>query len=285
MKDRDSCTSTARLKINPLLASMLACPVCAQPPELKPDRVTCPSCARSFRVHDGVPVFADETPEVVPTTHRSNPLGPEFEALLRRGDRLTLHIGAGATAMRYPNCIEFERKIFRHTDVVGDAHHLPLRDGVFDQVFAFNVFEHLRDPKTAAAEIFRVLKPEGSVAIHTAFLQALHEEPAHFYNATEYGLREWFSQFQIEHCAVSANFSPAYMIAFLMSNVLEATRAGQTSAAEQEALSQTSIGEWAAFWARGSDPPPGFNMLQNLSQPLQKRIAAGFELLARKPSV
>ena len=69
-----------------------------------------------------------------------------------------------------PTCIEFEHKIFKHTDVVGDAHHLPFRDASFDRVFAFNVFEHLREPARAAAEIARVLKPTGAVAIHTAFL-------------------------------------------------------------------------------------------------------------------
>jgi ubiquinone/menaquinone biosynthesis C-methylase UbiE len=89
-------------------------------------------------------------------------------------------------------------------------------------VFAFNVFEHLADPETAAQEIHRVLKPGGAVAIHTAFLQAMHEEPAHFYNTTEYGLREWFADFEIEKLSVSPNFSPGMMLAYLMSSVLAA---------------------------------------------------------------
>jgi len=38
--------------------------------------------------------------------------------------------------------------------VVGDAHALPFRDNTFDRVFAF-VFEHLRDPKKAAGEIWK----------------------------------------------------------------------------------------------------------------------------------
>ena len=40
-------------------------------------------------------------------------------------------------------------------------------------------------------------------------------------------------------------------------------------------LSKTSIGEWAALWARGN-ASAGFNVLQNLPQSLQQRIAAGF---------
>jgi SAM-dependent methyltransferase/uncharacterized protein YbaR (Trm112 family) len=269
--------------MHPRLTSVLACPLCRGLLRLEGDRIDCQRCAKSFAIRNGAAVFLSEPVEVVSAEHQSNAIGAEYEAILREGKEFVLHIGAGATANRYRNCIEFERKIFRHTDVLGDAHRLPFRDAVFDRVFAFNVFEHLRDPKEAAAEIFRVLKPAGSVAIHTAFLQALHEEPSHFYNATEYGAREWFAQFEIESCEVSANFSHAYMMAFLMSNVLETVNSAGVSASEQM-LGKTSIGEWASFWARRTNPPAGFGDLQNLPQPLQKRIAAGFELRARKPA-
>ena len=268
----------------PALISVLACPHCRSTLQSEPDHLVCQGCARLFPLRNEIALFLPEPIAVVSAEHRSHPLGPDYEATLLAGEQFVLHIGAGATSMRYPNCIEFEHKIFRHTDVVGDVHHLPFRNETFDCVFAFNVFEHLRDPKTAAGEIFRVLKPSGSVAIHSAFLQPLHEEPAHFYNASAYGLREWFGQFEIEHCQVSPNFSPAYMLAFLTSTVLETVRNAGVSAKEQTLLSQSSLGEWAAFWDRKSEPPPGFPALQNLPQPLQQRIAAGFELVARKPA-
>lgn len=270
--------------MNPRLISILACPLCHGTLGSERAQLECENCGNLFEVRDEAAVFLLEPVELVSIEHQSNPLGHEYENILREGKDFVLNIGAGSTATRYQNCIEFEHKIFRHTDVVGDAHRLPFRDNVFDRVFAFNVFEHLRDPKTAAAEILRVLKPAGTVAIHTAFLQALHEEPFHFYNATEYGVREWFAPFEIERCEVSGNFSPAYAVAFLMSNVLEAVRAGDVSADEQLALGQTKLREWANFWADSSKPPAGFHTLQNLPQSLQKRIAAGFELHARKPA-
>ncbi len=270
--------------MNARLLSILACPDCHGAILSLPNQLSCKGCGHFFALRNGVALFLSEEVEIVSAEHKSNPLGAEYETILREGKDLILHIGAGATATRYSNCVEFEHKIFRHTDVVGDAHQLPFRDHVFDRVFAFNVFEHLHDPKAAAAEIFRVLKPSGSVAIHTAFLQALHEEPAHFYNATAYGVREWFTQFEVERCHVSANFSPAYMLAFLMSNVMESVRAADSSAENQKLISETSLGQWASFWARQSDPPPGFDLLQNLPQHLQQRVAAGFELIARKPA-
>lgn len=268
--------------LNAHLLSILACPACYGDLRLENDNLRCESCGHSFVLQNGIPLFLSEKIEIVPAEHQSNPLGAEYETILREGKDFVLHIGAGATATRHPNCVEFEHKIFRHTDVVGDAHHLPFREATFDRVFAFNVFEHLRDPRRAASEIFRVLKPSGAVAIHTAFLQSLHEEPAHFYNATAYGVREWFAQFQIEHCRVSANFSPAYMLGFLISNLLETVRLGSLPAEEQAKLSETSLGQWASFWEHRSGPPPGFNLLQNLPQHLQQRVAAGFELIARK---
>jgi SAM-dependent methyltransferase len=265
------------------LAAILACPRCGSPLRQNGSTVECPNCSADFRIEQDVRVFLAEPVEVV-RDHTSNPIGAEFEQILRDGRDFVLNIGAGGTATRYSNCVEFEHKIFRHTDVVGDAHHLPFADAAFDRVFAFNVFEHLRDPKRAAAEILRVLRPGGSVAIHTAFLQALHEPPNHFFNATEFGVRDWFDGFEIDRCEVSGNFGPGMMLGFLLTSVIEAARGAGTAWKEIMELENTTIGEWWQFWANKAPPPPGFAMLQTLPQEFQKRVAAGFELIARKPS-
>ncbi len=266
-----------------LLESILVCPACRSPLRGGAETLVCSGCAASYPRQNGVPVFLDRAAEIMPREHQSNPLGPEFEAILARAEGLTLHLGAGATMTRYANCVEFEHKIFRHTDVVGDAHRLPFRDGVFDRVFAFNLFEHLRDPKMAAAEILRVLKPGGGLFLHTAFLQALHEAPNHFYNATEFGVRNWFADFEIERCEVSGNFGPGVMLGFLTASLLEAVRESDLPAAEQQQIAQSRLGDWADFWNQRAAPPAGFAALQALPQTLQSRLAAGFELRARKP--
>jgi SAM-dependent methyltransferase len=254
---------------------ILVCPSCRAGLRFTSDSMLCSGCGASFSLQDGVPVFLSGPVENL-GDHASNAIGAEFEALLDAGLDFILHIGAGGSPKRFPNCVEFEHKIFRHTDVVGDAHQLPFRDNVFDRVFALNVFEHLRDPKTAAMEILRVLKPGGAVAIHTAFLQPLHEGPHHFYNATEFGVREWFTAFEIESCRVSGNFGPGMMLAFLSANILEVAAAA--SAEQQAQISQTTIGDWAQFWRNRTAPPVGFETLQAE----QARVAAGFELVARK---
>jgi SAM-dependent methyltransferase len=270
-------------KLSRRLKDILICPLCHGSLGERDDALNCQNCSGSFPLNDSVPVFLSEPLQLVAADHASNAIGSEYEEILRQGNDFTLHIGAGATGQRYPNCVEFEHKIFRHTDVVGDAHHLPFRDATFDRVFAFNVFEHLRAPKNSAAEIFRVLKPGGWVAIHTAFLQPLHEEPHHFFNATEFGVREWFSDFEIERCDVSKNFSPGAMLGYIAANLLYF--AGQSGAPveEQNSIADSTLRQWADFWARKTGPPKGFPTLENLPQHLQKRLAAGFELIAKKP--
>ena len=269
--------------MSPELVALLICPNCRHSLRIRDEKIDCESCGAAFRFQNGIPVFFSESVEVAPAEHESNALGLEFEEILRRGEGLTLHLGAGATAVRHRNCIEFEHKIFRHTDVVGDAHALPFRNEIFDRVFAFNVFEHLRQPALAASEIHRVLKPGAALVIHTAFLQPLHEAPHHYYNATEYGVREWFGEFEIQTCEVSANFSPGFMLGFLAASVLNTVRGSELTAAEQTQIAETRLVEWAEFWRRKSEPPPGLGALLSLPQQLQKQIAAGFELRAHKP--
>jgi SAM-dependent methyltransferase len=54
----------------------------------------------------------------------------------------------------------------RGIDVVrADAHDLPFPDAAFDVVLACDVLEHLSDDKAATAELYRVLKPGGTLLL------------------------------------------------------------------------------------------------------------------------
>ncbi len=67
-----------------------------------------------------------------------------FTAMLGAGE---VSAGATATALR------------------GDAYALPFADASFDRVIAAEVLEHLPDDGRAMAELFRVVKPGGLVAV------------------------------------------------------------------------------------------------------------------------
>ncbi len=51
------------------------------------------------------------------------------------------------------------------TAVVGDALALPYADGTFDCVIASEILEHIPEDETAIAELIRVLKPGGKLAV------------------------------------------------------------------------------------------------------------------------
>lgn len=51
------------------------------------------------------------------------------------------------------------------TVVAGDALRLPFPDGAFDRVIAAEVLEHIPDDRRAAAELARVLRPGGTLAV------------------------------------------------------------------------------------------------------------------------
>lgn len=49
--------------------------------------------------------------------------------------------------------------------MMGDAQHLPFRDGAFDKVICTEVLEHVHDDERAMRELFRILRPGGEIAV------------------------------------------------------------------------------------------------------------------------
>lgn len=49
--------------------------------------------------------------------------------------------------------------------VVGDMHKMPFKNNSFDKAVCSEVLEHLKDDRVALAEIYRILKPGGSLMI------------------------------------------------------------------------------------------------------------------------
>lgn len=278
-------TTPAPSRVERLLP-LLACPRCRGTLDFRGHELSCRACQGDYRIQDGRPVFLpDATPvRVMPVDHISNQPPPEVLDWLTWLDGQALNLGAGGTEVKLENCIELEYALFRNTDVVADAHHLPFGDAVFDAVVTFNTFEHLADPERAAREIYRVLKPGGRLVLHTAFLQPVHEAPHHFYNTTEYGLRRWFEVFTISRVFVSENFNPAYVLAWLSSEILRAVE-GTLGREAARKLADSPLQFWRSTW---EDPRLQdhalWDILRRLPEEVQRRFAAGFQLEATKPA-
>ena len=105
-----------------------------------------------------------------------------------------LDLGSG-TDRRSPNVITLEIEANSNVDIIGDGHHLPFHDNVFDAIINEAVLEHVLEPKQVVAEIHRVLKPGGYVCAAVPFLQGFHASPHDYQRYTVPGFNHLFAAF------------------------------------------------------------------------------------------
>ncbi|WGX94736.1 class I SAM-dependent methyltransferase [Nocardioides sp. L-11A] len=107
-----------------------------------------------------------------------------------------LDVGAGTAPYRafFDHCRyrthDWENSVHGgDVDVVGDLESgLTIPGGAFDGVLCTEVIEHTATPGRALAEIRRLLRPGGSLALTVPFVVPLHEEPFDFWRPTSHGL-------------------------------------------------------------------------------------------------
>lgn len=84
------------------------------------------------------------------------------------------------------NPIGLDIRMYAGVGLLGDAHRLPLRDGVFDVVLSVQVLEHLHSPWIAIHEIARVLRPGGCFVGSVALLKPCHNS---YFHMTHLGVK------------------------------------------------------------------------------------------------
>jgi SAM-dependent methyltransferase/uncharacterized protein YbaR (Trm112 family) len=83
------------------------------------------------------------------------------------------------------------------TYLVGDSRFLPLRDGIFDQVFSYSVLQHLskENARTSLAEMRRVLRAEGNALVQMPNVFGVrclyHQIRRGFREARDFEVRYW----------------------------------------------------------------------------------------------
>jgi SAM-dependent methyltransferase len=91
-------------------------------------------------------------------------------------------------------CVDWSNSphAINHVDIEHDlTQPLPLADGAFDTIIISSVIEHLPEPEAIWREMFRVLRPDGTVLLYVPFLYWLHEVPHDYYRYTEFALRRF----------------------------------------------------------------------------------------------
>lgn len=77
-----------------------------------------------------------------------------------------LNVGCGN--MYLGNAINFDINPDKFPDILSDFHSMPLKDKIFDVIFAFDVIKHSNSPEVLLRELERVCKDEGNIVIETA---------------------------------------------------------------------------------------------------------------------
>lgn len=88
-------------------------------------------------------------------------------------------------------------------DVKADAARLPLAAGSYPAVLCSEVLEHVSDPRSVLAEVYRVLQPGGTALITVPFMFRQHADPADYGRYTEWFWAEnlqrvGFGEFTVE---------------------------------------------------------------------------------------
>lgn len=97
----------------------------------------------------------------------------------------------------FPNRVAVDIRRGVGVQVLGDAQALGFASGIFDVVLCTEVLEHLPEPQKAIDEMFRVLKPGGTLLLTTRFLFPIHDAPHDYFRFTKYGLRHLLRRFEI----------------------------------------------------------------------------------------
>lgn len=101
-----------------------------------------------------------------------------------------LNIGAGKTRL-HPSIDNMEISAAEGIDLVGSVLDIPVSDACYDLVMSQEVLEHVEDPKTAVAEMFRVLKPGGGMLyLQIPFIIGYHPCPHDYWRFTHEGILE-----------------------------------------------------------------------------------------------
>ncbi len=235
--------------------------------------------ADALMAHNGlttVPAFGSRTLRLFAPPPPSPCFDPAKNGRLRRffggfpREAVLLDVGAQNFNL-HPNILNFDMAPFAYTDLIGNAHRLPLADESIDGIVNTGVLEHVTDPDQVVREMARVLKPGGRVYIETPFLQGEHPDPQDFRRYTLAGLTRQCTQFGLTVVEGGMGCGPGSTWAWLARETAAGLFGGRRSFTCMWAWAG-----WLTFWLKYLDWP--FRR-----RPYIARLASSYYVIAEKP--
>ena len=98
--------------------------------------------------------------------------------------------------------VDTKKKYYAYGEVLAfDGLRIPLSDASVDDILCTEVLEHVFTPSSVLAELFRVLRPGGTMLITVPFIWEEHDVPHDFARYTRFGIRYLVEQagFSVMH--------------------------------------------------------------------------------------
>lgn len=138
------------------------------------------------------------------TRRRLNPFIKKYST-----SKKTLDIGCAPGSSyekEFPNRIKIDILKSPNVDYILDVQNMnQFKDNEFDCIICSEVLEHVKNPKKAINEMYRVLKKNGILILTTRFIFPLHDTPNDYYRFTKYGLIFLLKDFKILELKEEAN--------------------------------------------------------------------------------
>jgi SAM-dependent methyltransferase len=96
--------------------------------------------------------------------------------------------------------------------VLGLVDRLPFADQAFDTILCTEVLEHVGSAEQAAAELFRICRPNAHVLVTAPYLYPTHEAPYDFRRFTHFGLRELMTRHGFEVLSLESKGGPGLLL-------------------------------------------------------------------------
>lgn len=147
-------------------------------------------------------------------TIQSRPQIKKTLALLQPAAKIC-DIGSGGRKIT-KDIFTIDKKQFKNTDLVCDAHEIKLPDNSFDCVFCTGLLEHVEDPGRVVLEIKRILRPDGIFHLEVPFVQGYHPDPYDYRRWTLEGIRFFCAQYAFKEIRSGSCSGPSSALSWVI---------------------------------------------------------------------